>query len=127
MSITKEELMSLANQAKERSYSPYSSFAVGSALLCKDGSVYVGTNVENISYGATCCAERVALFGAISAGKREFCAIAITATKNPCYPCGICRQVMAELCDGDFRIYTEGDGGIEEKKLCDLMPCAFDF
>lgn len=127
MSISKEELMRIANEAKNYSYSPYSSFAVGAALLCKNGSVYVGTNVENISYGATCCAERIAIFNAISAGNRELCAIAITASKNPCYPCGICRQVMSELCDEDFKIYVEDSQSIIEKKLNDLIPCAFDF
>ena len=125
--ITKEELVNKAREAKERSYSPYSSFAVGAALLCKDGSVYLGTNVENVSFGATCCAERTALFSAIANGAREFEAIAISATKNPCYPCGICRQVLAEFCKKDFKFYIDGEDATEEKSLDELLPCSFDF
>ena len=127
MKFTKEELMALAYKAKERSYSPYSSFSVGAALLCADESVYLGTNVENVSYGATCCAERTALFSAVSDGKREFLAIAIAADKKDCYPCGACRQVMSELCSKDFKIFIDGGNGVYEKSLEELLPYAFDF
>ena len=127
MKITKEELIQKAREAKANSYSPYSSFCVGAALLCADGTVYLGTNVENVSYGATCCAERSALFSAISNSNKEFEAIAITATKTPCYPCGICRQVMAELCNKDFKIYIDDGDSITEKSLDALLPDTFDF
>lgn len=127
MNITKEELVQRAREAKERTYSPYSSFGVGAALLCKEGAVYLGTNVENVSFGATCCAERVALFSAIANGDRDFEAIAISATNIPCYPCGICRQVMSELCDGDFKIFIDNGTDVIEKSLEELLPCSFDF
>ena len=127
MDITKEELIKKAREAKLRSYSPYSSFCVGAALLCDDGSVYIGTNVENISYGATCCAERTAFFSAIADGNSRFLAIAITADKTPCYPCGICRQVMAEFCDKDFKIYLDDGNSFVEKSLGELLPDSFDF
>lgn len=127
MDITKEELIKKAREAKLRSYSPYSSFCVGAALLCDDGSVYIGTNVENISYGATCCAERTAFFSAIADGNSSFLAIAITADKTPCYPCGICRQVMAEFCDKDFKIYLDDGNSFVEKSLGELLPDSFDF
>lgn len=127
MKITKEELIQKAREAMKNSYSPYSSFCVGAALLCADGTVYLGTNVENISYGATCCAERSAFFSAISNSNKEFEAIAITATKTPCYPCGICRQVMAEFCDKDFKIYIDNGDSVTEKSLDELLPESFDF
>ena len=127
MDIKKEELIKKAREVKLRSYSPYSSFCVGAALLCEDGSVYLGTNVENISYGATCCAERTAFFSAIAGGNSRFLAIAITADKTPCYPCGICRQVMAEFCDKDFKIYLDDGNSFVEKSLGELLPDSFDF
>ena len=127
MNITKEELVEKAKEAMQRSYSPYSSFSVGAALLCKDGTVYLGTNVENVSFGATCCAERVAIFSAIANGNKEFETIAISATKIPCYPCGICRQVMAEFCNEDFKVYMDNGINVIEKSVEDLLPCSFDF
>lgn len=123
----KERLIECAKEERKRSYSPYSNFSVGAALLCSDGEIYCGTNVENKSYGATCCAERVAFFNAISDGKREFSAIAIYSDKNPCYPCGICRQVMAELCDKDFWVYLYNGEKIIEKRMSELLPDSFDF
>ncbi len=125
--VTQKDLIQKAREARSYTYSPYSSFGVGAALLCKDGSVFLGTNVENVSFGATCCAERVALFSAIANGKCEFEAIAITASKTPCYPCGICRQVMTEFCKEDFKIYIDNGEEIIEKSLAELMPCSFDF
>ena len=127
MYITKEELIKRAREAKIHSYSPYSTFCVGAALLSADGNVYLGTNVENVSYGATCCAERSAFFSAISNGNKDFLAIALTADKTPCYPCGICRQVMAEFCNGDFKIYIDNGDTIIEKSLGELLPDSFDF
>ena len=108
------ELYLLAVKARERSYSPYSHFAVGAALLCGDGSVYTGCNVENAAYGPTICAERTAFVKAVSEGHRDFEAIAILggpdgAVKDYCPPCGVCRQVMAEFCSAEtFRIITAG-------------------
>jgi cytidine deaminase len=102
----KEQLISLALQARKKAYAPYSGYQVGAALLCEDGSIYTGCNVENASYGATNCAERTAAFKAVSEGKRRFCAIAIAGGNAACseentgdyaYPCGICRQVLREF------------------------------
>lgn len=93
-----EVLVAKAWHARERAYAPYSQFAVGAALLSADGRVFTGCNVENLSYGLTICAERVALTSAIAAGAREFTMIAVVAdTKVPISPCGACRQVMAEF------------------------------
>ncbi len=102
------KLIERALAAREYSYSPYSHFRVGAALLCQDGSVYTGCNIENRAYGPTNCAERTAVFKAVSEGKREFAAIAIVGGEDElvwCYPCGVCRQVMAEFCNGEeFKI-----------------------
>lgn len=127
MDISKEELIKKAREAKLCSHSPYSSFRVGAALLCSDGKVYLGTNVENLSYGATCCAERSAFFSAISNGNKEFLAIALTADKTPCYPCGICRQVISEFCDSNFKIYIDNGDRVIEKTVGDLLPDSFGF
>ena len=96
--MDREELIRHAMSARENSYSPYSRFRVGAALLCRDGEVYEGCNIENRAYGPTNCAERTAFFKAVSEGKREFSAIAIAGGEEEliwCYPCGVCRQVMA--------------------------------
>ena len=97
--VETSKLLELARQAAEASYSPYSDFRVGAALLCKDGEVFTGTNVENRSYGLTNCAERSAIFSAVSAGKREFRAIAVSTpdSEQAVAPCGACRQVLREL------------------------------
>lgn len=95
---TDEELINLAWKARERAYSPYSMFQVGAALLAVDGQVFLGCNVENMSYGLTNCAERVAIGAAIASGVRSFEKMAVVAdTKEPISPCGACRQVMAEF------------------------------
>lgn len=103
-----KDLYSAAENARLNAYAHYSGFKVGAALLCTDGTVYTGCNIENSSYPLTCCAERVAFFKAVSEGKKEFEAIAITggkeSTDSPCFPCGACRQVMSEFCDRDFKI-----------------------
>lgn len=105
-----QELVEKAVQAKGFSYSPYSGFQVGAALLCMDGSVYTGCNIENAAFGPTNCAERTAFFKAVSEGKTDFAAIAIAGGRTGeeitdyTYPCGVCRQVMAEFCKSDFRI-----------------------
>ena len=93
-----QQLIECAIEARQQSYSPYSNFAVGAALLCEDGTIYKGCNIENASYGLTNCAERTAIFKAISEGHRKFKALAVVAdTEGPCSPCGACRQVMKEF------------------------------
>jgi cytidine deaminase len=122
--------MRLAEAARERAYAPYSDFLVGAALLGKSGKVYLGCNVENVGYSATNCAERTAFFKAISDGEREFQAIAIVGGKRGekpgfCAPCGICRQVMAEFCDGEFPVVLGTAEKYEIHKLSSLLPLAF--
>jgi len=127
-----ETLIASAKEAMEKAYAPYSGYKVGAALLCKDGTVYQGCNIENASYGGTNCAERTAFFKAVYDGHREFSAIAICGGKDgeitglfP--PCGICRQVMAEFCDKDFCILMIGAGDTYEvKTLEDLLPFSFE-
>lgn len=122
-------LIDLAKNARKRAYAPYSDFSVGAALLCADGSVYVGCNVENASFTPTCCAERVAIFSAVADGKRDFSAIAVVGGKSgdnadvPCMPCGVCRQVMSEFSDGTLEVVF-ADGSV--LKLSELLPHTFD-
>lgn len=128
--MSKEQLAEFAKEAMKFSYNPYSKYSVGAALLCADGSVYKGCNVENASYGATNCAERTAFFKAISEGKREFVAIAICGGKDgkitePFPPCGVCRQVMREFCSDNFEIYLVSKNGIESYTLAQLLPMSF--
>ncbi len=128
--ISKQQLMQQAIEARANSYSPYSGFSVGAALLCKDGSVYQGCNIENASYSPTNCAERTAFFKAISEGKREFLAIAIAGGGEElevCYPCGVCRQVMSEFCDPEaFEIICGiSCEKLEILKLKELLPKSF--
>lgn len=128
--MMKEQLTSLAKQAMEHSYSPYSGYRVGAALLCKDGSVYTGCNIENAGYSATNCAERTAFFKAVSEGKKEFSAIAICGGKDGIIeglfpPCGVCRQVMREFCEDDFEIYLLTKDGVEAYTLGQLLPVSF--
>ncbi len=105
-----EELISRAREAAEYSYSPYSRFPVGAALLCKNGTVFTGANIENRSFGLTNCAERSALFAALSAGIHDFEALAVAAPASdvPIPPCGACRQVLSEFVKSDFKIYFAG-------------------
>ena len=109
-------------------YAPYSDFKVGAALLAKNGTVYTGCNIENAAYAPTNCAERTAIFKAVSEGEREFAAIAIAGDADDyLYPCGVCRQVMAEFCDpDDFIVLLENAGG-ERKVLTlgELLPYGF--
>lgn len=130
--MTSLELVNLAIEAREHAYVPYSNFAVGAALLTKDGKVYPGCNIENSSYGATNCAERTAFFAAVYQGERDFEAIAIVGGKagepvsELCAPCGICRQVMREFCKDDFKIFlSKGDGTVLETNLTNLLPLSF--
>lgn len=118
-------LVEEAFKAKERAYAPYSNFRVGAALLAEDGSVYTGCNVENASYGATCCAERVAIFSAVADGKRSFKAIAVVSDHEGfTFPCGICRQVMLEF-DIPTVIVADSSGAYREYALKDLIPNGF--
>lgn len=121
-----EKLVQLALQARQQAYAPYSKFAVGAALLTGDGEVFTGCNVENASYGLTVCAERVALFKAVSAGRRSFRAIAIAAgTDDYCSPCGACRQVLAEF-GGDTVVYMANrNGAYRAMTVAQLLPAAF--
>ena len=124
------ELFKKAAEARLKSYSPYSGYSVGAALLCSDGSVYTGCNIENAAYTPTVCAERTAFFKAVSDGRRDFCAIAVVGGKDgvdACTPCGVCRQVMAEFCDPEtFRIILmNGAGEIREYLLKELLPLGF--
>ena len=129
--MTPEKLMDLAKSAMEKSYSPYSGYRVGAALLCGDGTVYCGCNIENAAFSPTVCAERCAIFKAVSEGKRIFCAIAVVGGRageapGRAAPCGVCRQVMGEFCGGDFKIYLlDSDGEIEEYTLDDRLPERF--
>lgn len=124
-----KELLQEAIEARKFSYSPYSGFRVGAALLGKSGKVYRGCNVENAGYTPTNCAERTAVFKAVSEGEREFSAIAIVGGKEElaeiCAPCGVCRQVLAEFCDGDFRIILGAPEKITVCTLAELLPLSF--
>ncbi len=126
-----DKLMELAKAAAKNSYSPYSGFSVGAALLCSDGSVYTGCNVENVSFSATNCAERTAVFSAIADGKRSFVKIAVAAFQKDgsmllTPPCGVCRQVLCEFCGKDLDVILTDGKEIIEKKLGSLMPLAFE-
>ena len=128
--MTKEQLVSMAKEAMQHSYSPYSGYKVGAALLCKDGSVYTGCNIENAGYSSTNCAERTAFFKAVSEGKRGFEAIAICGGKDGVIedvfpPCGVCRQVMREFCGDEFLIYLVSKEAIETYTLKELLPVSF--
>ncbi len=125
-----EALMIAAQKARENSYSPYSHFCVGAALLAKSGKVYTGCNIENAAYSATNCAERTAIFKAVSEGERDFEAIAIVGGKEGetapfCAPCGVCRQVLAEFCPKDFKVILGCVGNYEVYTLEKLLPFAF--
>ncbi len=122
--VTDDELVAMAREAMAFSYSPYSHFPVGAALLAKDGRVFKGCNIENASYGATNCAERTALFKAVSEGAREFTAIAITAEKSAAWPCGICRQALYEFAP-DLRVIVAWGDSREEALLSELLPHGF--
>lgn len=128
--MTKEQLVSMAKDAMQFSYSPYSGYKVGAALLCKDGNVYTGCNIENAGYSSTNCAERTAFFKAVSEGKKDFTAIAICGGKDGVIdgvfsPCGVCRQVMREFCGDEFLLYLATKDGIETYTLKELLPVSF--
>jgi len=118
-------LIDAAVKAKENSYSPYSKYRVGAALLTADGKIYTGANVENASFGATICGERAAFVSAISDGARDFVAIAIAGDKEYCYPCGICRQFMSEFNKNLEVISVNGNGEYVRDRLPDLLAHMF--
>lgn len=123
--MTNEELMQAAKNAYSNAYAPYSGFRVGAALLTAQGRLYTGCNIENASYGATNCAERTAIFKAVSEGERDFTKIAVVAADgSTAYPCGICLQVMHEFMP-DVEVLLERDGEIISYPLLELLPNGF--
>ncbi len=123
--VAVDTLLHMARDAMQASYSPYSHFKVGAALLASDGRIYTGCNIENASYGLTNCAERTALFKAVSEGVRSFEAIAIAAEKSAPWPCGACRQALSEFC-ADLPVYvTWGEAQQAESTLAALLPHSF--
>jgi len=130
--MSPEQLIDLAKEAMTHAYAPYSGFKVGAALLCKDGSVYQGCNIENAAYGPTNCGERTAVFKAVYDGHRDFSAIAVCGGKDGVLtgafpPCGVCRQVLREFCSDDFLIYVAGaEGCYETYTLAQLLPHSFN-
>ena len=127
MNIDYKQLMDFAKEASKNSYSPFSRFAVGAAVLTSSGKIYQGCNVENSSFGLTNCAERTAIFKAVSEGERTVLAVAIySPNSDSCYPCGACRQVLFEFQDEyEIDVVTENLGELEIKKLSYFLPCGF--
>ena len=122
----KQELGRLAAEMRSRSYIPYSHYAVGVALLAKDGRIFTGCNIENAAYPVTICAERTAIFKAVSEGVRDFEAIAVATEDGQGYPCGSCRQVMAEFAlDMDVMLADAAGNITVETSVSDLLPGAF--
>lgn len=129
MAYSDRDLMLLAEKARENAYAPYSNFKVGACLLAKNGKVYTGCNIENSAYGPTNCAERTAIFKAVSEGEREFEKIAIVGGKD-CpseftAPCGVCRQVMTEFCDENFVVILGNSDNFKCFTLKEIMPFSF--
>lgn len=130
--VNVKALLAMAEEARGASYCPYSGISVGAALLTASGKVYRGANIENASFSPTICAERVAIFKAISEGENEFLAIAIAGgekdkpSKADFPPCGVCRQVMSEFCKGSFRVIWGNGEKITDKTLSEILPCGFD-
>ena len=123
-------LMAAAAGARELAYAPYSNFCVGAALLARDGRIFTGCNVENAAYSPTNCAERTAVFKAVSEGVREFAAIAVVGGKRGeisplCAPCGVCRQVLAEFCPPDFPVVLGTPEDFRVYALNEILPLAF--
>ena len=125
--INREDLIKAAMEAKEHAYVPYSKFRVGAALLTKEGKIYQGCNIENAGYTPTNCAERTAFFKAVYEGERNFEAIAVNGDADDyLYPCGVCRQVMAEFCTPDFKVFvSKKNSEYLEFTLAEILPGAF--
>ncbi len=130
-SLNEKKLIELAHEARKRAYTPYSHFQVGAALVTKQGKVYLGCNIENAAFGPSNCAERTAIFKAVSEGEKTFTAIAIVGgskgkIESYCAPCGVCRQVMAEFCKSDFKIITaKSVDDYKIQTLAELLPDSF--
>ena len=128
----RRELYALAEEARERAYCPYSGVSVGAALLCASGRIYVGSNIENAAYSPSVCAERVALFKAVSEGERDFLAISVAGGRvgegsgDGFSPCGVCRQVLSEFCEGGTEIILRDGEGVCAHGLDELLPLAFN-
>ena len=124
-----DELFGKAKEARKLSYSPYSGYSVGAALMCSNGKIYTGCNIENSAFSPTVCAERVAFFKAISDGEKDFSVIAVAGGKQDCEtctPCGVCRQVMMEFCNPEeFLIVYKDNDGLKKAKLKDFFPSGF--
>ena len=124
-------LLAMAREARQNAYAPYSGFLVGAALYAKDGRIFCGSNVENASFTPTCCAERVALFSAVSTGVRDFEALAVVGgfgekRKPRCMPCGVCRQALSEFCSEDLSVILEDEeGNPSVLSLGELLPHRF--
>ncbi len=127
MENTKEELIKAAAEVRERAFAPYSNFKVGAAVRTKNGKIYTGCNVESASYGLTVCAERVAIWKAVSEGEKEFTEVAVVAdTGELTPPCGVCRQIIWEFC-GDIPVtFANLHDKTETVKMSELLPRAFD-
>lgn len=129
--MNNKELVKIAFDAMQKAYAPYSNYKVGAALLTEANKVYTGCNIENAAYGPTNCAERTAFFKAVSEGEQSFSKIAIVGGKNGVVtdmfmPCGVCRQVMAEFCDGDFEIIVaKSQDDFKVFTLKELLPFGF--
>ncbi len=130
--MNNSELICAALRAREKSYCPYSGFAVGAALECSDGTVYLGCNIENSAFGPTVCAERTAFFKAVSDGKKDFAKIAVVGAKagedpsDYCPPCGVCRQVMQEFCNPEFEVLiAKSANEYKLMTLAEILPLGF--
>lgn len=124
--MTYDKLIEAARKAKKNSYSPYSRYRVGSAVLTTDGKIYTGCNIENSSFSLTICAERTALFKAVSDGKKKFKAIVVSSDNEEfAFPCGACRQVISELAGDVDIILTNGKKNLKKFKTSDLLPYPF--
>ena len=126
--MTREELKSAAMAMRKRAYCPYSHFAVGAALECRDGTVFTGCNIENAGYSPTICAERTAVAKAVSEGHRDFVRIAVYGDgEHYCYPCGACRQFLAEFAPDMEVLSAMGGGRYVSNRLSELMPYTFNY
>ena len=128
--MTDKDLIEAAKLASRNSYSPYSKYKVGAALLSDDGELFTGCNVENASYSATCCAERTALFSAVAAGKHRFKKIAVAGSGDGTFaiitqPCGVCLQALSEFCGGEFEVVLTDKSGIRKMTLSEFLPYPF--
>ena len=120
------QLLQMAKEFSKNSYSPYSKFKVGAAVLCEDDKVFCGTNIENVSYGLTICAERIAIFSAIANGAKKIKAVAIYTSNGSTTPCGACRQVIAEFSNNTDIIYNTKNNTLKVEKISSLLPKSFN-